>query len=310
MAWSEGTPYVDEVSQGLYAYIQPPGGWQVNNCGFIVGPAGGCVLVDTSSTERRTRSFLAEVDRRSSGPPMALVNTHHHPDHTYGNCLVPEQTPVLGHVRCREKVLKAGLEAMRVITEPDYGDIQLRPPEITFSDRVTLYVDDQPVELQAVGRPAHTDNDVVVWVPERRCLFAGDLAFAGGQPFFLEGSLAGYRATVDFVRAFEPDFLVPGHGPVCRGDEIPTLLDVLAGYADMIAAIAQEAVDEGLTPLEAAQRHRNHEYSHLQEPERLIGNLHRACAELRGDEANARLTVGALWPEMEAFVGGPIHSHA
>ena len=308
MSWSDGKAYVDDLGAGLFAYIQPPGGWQVNNCGFIVGPAGHCVLVDSSSTERRTRSFLAEVDRRSADPPVALVNTHHHPDHTYGNFLVPEQTPVLGHVRCREKVLKAGLEAMRVITEPDYGDIQLRPPEITFSDRVTLYVDDQPLELQPVG-PAHTNNDVLVWVAEQRCLFAGDIAFAGGQPFFLEGTLAGYRAVIDVVRAYEPDILVSGHGPVCRGDEVPSLLDVLAGYADMIAAIAQEAVSEGLTPLEAAQRHRQHEYSHLQEPERLVGNLHRACAELRGDEDDAQLTVRTVWSDMEAFVG-PIHSHA
>jgi cyclase len=308
VAWpDDDKAYVDEVAAGLFAYIQPPGGWMVNNCGFIIGPAGNCV--DTSSTERRTRSFLAEVDRRSPGAPVALVNTHHHPDHTYGNCLVPEQTPVLGHVLCREKVLKAGLEATKVIREPDYGDIRIRPPEITFTDRLTLYVDDQPLELQAVGS-AHTNNDVVVWVPQQRCLFAGDIAFAGGQPFLLEGSLAGYRAAVDVIRTFEPDILVPGHGPVCRGDEIPNMLDVLAGYADMIAAIAQEAVDEGLTPLEAAQRHRHHEYSHLQEPERLVGNLHRACAELRGDQANARLTVGAIWPEMEAFVGGKIHSHA
>ena len=78
------------------------------------------------------------------------------------------------------------------ITEPDYGDLKLRPPELTFTDRMTLHLLEFPIELRHAGR-AHTSNDVLVWLPEQRVLFAGDLAFAGGQPFLLEGSVGGLR---------------------------------------------------------------------------------------------------------------------
>jgi cyclase len=309
MAWSDRSPYVDRLGGEVFAYVQPDGGWMVNNTGIIVGPSGRSVLVDISSTEARTRSFLAEVARHSTAAPMALVNTHHHPDHTYGNWLMPPGTPVVAHERCREEVLAAGLEAIRVITAPDYGDVRLAPPDVTFTGSLTLHLDDVAVVLHHVG-PAHTNTDVVVWLPDRRCLFAGDVAFAGGQPFLLEGSVAGFADALATIRELEPDVLVPWHGPVCRGDEVTTLLDDLTEYVAFVAATAADGRAPGLTPLELAERHRANPFAHLREPERFVGNLHRAYSELAGNPIETRLRVPDGWPDLVAFNGGPIECHA
>lgn len=309
MTWDDGTPYVDRLADGVYAYVQPDGGWMVNNCGVVVDPAGTAVLVDTTSTERRNRAVLAEVAKVSRGAPRAVVNTHHHPDHTYGNGFLPPQTVVIGHEKCREEVLVAGLEATKVITTPDYGDLVLRPPELTFADRMTLHLEGFPVELEHVGR-AHTSNDVVVWLPEQKVLFAGDLAFAGGQPFVLEGSVTGFRSAVARMRELAPQVLAPGHGPVRRGDEVGRLLDDLDAYLGYVLEVAQASLAEGLTPLEAAQKHKDNPYSGWAETERFVGNLHRAYSELSGRPADTRITVPSVWPDMVAFHGGPIACHA
>lgn len=309
MTWDDGTPYVDRLADGIHAYVQPVGGWMVNNCGVIVDGAGSAILVDTTSTERRNRAVLAEVAKVSSGSPRAVVNTHHHPDHTYGNGFLPPETLVIGHEKCRDEVLAAGLEATRVITAPDYGDLTLRPPELTFADRLTLHTRDFPVELQHVGR-AHTSNDVVVWLPEQRVLFAGDLAFAGGQPFLLEGSVAGFRRAIAHMRGLAPEVLAPGHGPVCRGDEVGRLLDDLDAYVGFVAEVAERSSAEGLSPLEAAVKNRDHPYREWAETERFVGNLHRAYSELAGNPLDTRLTVPSVWPDMVSFHGGPIACHA
>ena len=309
MTWSDGKPYVDELAAGIYAYIQPDGGWMVNNCGVVVDGAGGAVLVDTTSTERRNRAVLAEVARVSDGAPKAVVNTHHHPDHTYGNGFLPPETLVIGHDKCRDEVLAAGLEATRVITAPDYGALTLRPPELTFSERMTLHLREFAVELQHAGR-AHTSNDVLVWLPEQRVLFAGDLAFAGGQPFLLEGSVAGFRRAITRMRELAPEVLVPGHGPVRRGEEVTQLLDAMDSYVAYVAEVAAEAQAAGLSPLEAAQKYRNNPYRGWAETERFVGNLHRAYSELSGNPFDTRITVASVWPDMVAFHGGPIACHA
>lgn len=301
------SPYVDEVAPGVYAFVQPDGGWMVNNAGIVVD--GSTVLVDTTATERRTRTLLAEVARVSHGAPKAVVNTHHHPDHTYGNGFLPPETLVIGHDKCRDEILAAGLEATKVITAPDYGELTLRSPELTFADRLTLHLADHPVELRHAGR-AHTSNDVLVWLPVKRVLFAGDLAFAGGQPFLLEGSVAGFRAAITQMRALAPDVLVPGHGPVRRGDEVPALLDAMDGYVAYVAEVAASSHAEGLTPLEAAQKYRDNPYRDWAETERFVGNLHRAYSEVAGNPVDTRITVPSVWPDMVAFHGGPIACHA
>ena len=309
MTWSDGQPYVDELTSGVYAYVQPVGGWMVNNCGVVVDGSGSAVLVDTTSTERRNRAVLAEVARVSTGAPKALVNTHHHPDHTFGNGFLPPETVVIGHEKCREEVLAAGLEATKVITAPDYGALTLRPPELTFADRMTLHLQEFPVELRYVGR-AHTSNDVLVWLPEQAILFSGDLAFAGGQPFLLEGSVAGFRSAIAQMRDLAPAVLMPGHGPVCRGDEVGRLLDSMDSYVGYVTDVAAESYAAGLSPLEAAQKHRDNPYSAWAETERFVGNLHRAYSELAGNPIDTRLTVPSVWPDMVTFHGGPIPCHA
>ena len=77
-----------EVSDGVYAYIQPDGTWYINNTGFLAG-RHGVVSIDTCSTEARTRAYLDAVAEVTSAPVRTLVNTHHHGDHTFGNCLLP-----------------------------------------------------------------------------------------------------------------------------------------------------------------------------------------------------------------------------
>jgi cyclase len=307
VSWDDGTPYVEELASGVYAYVQPDGGWMVNNCGTIVDPLGTAVMVDTTSTEKRTRAVLAEVAKVSVGAPRALVNTHHHPDHTYGNGFLPAETVIIGHEKCRESVLGAGLEATKVITAPDYGNLVLRPPEVTFPDRMTLHLEGFALELLHVGGPAHTTNDVLVWLPEQKVLFSGDLAFNGGQPFVLEGSIAGFRRAIAQMQALAPEVLAPGHGPVCRGDDVPRLLSGMDDYLAYVEEVAASSHAAGLSPLEAATKHRDNPFSGWAETERFVGNITRAYAEIdHGTEEWVKLTVPSVWPDMVAFHGGPI----
>ena len=278
----------------------------INNAGLITGADLGTVLIDTSSTESRTNALLSQVSTVSSDrPPAALVNTHHHPDHTFGNCFVPPQTPVIAHELCRVEARAAGLGATQAIRQPDYGAVELRLPDVTFSRSLSLHLDSMTVELRHVG-PAHTTNDVIVWLPERRCLFAGDVVFAGAQPIFVDGSSAGYRAAIEAVRGLLPEVVIPGHGPVLRGQEVESRLAELDAYTTFVEEIAKAGRAAEESPLQVAQRHRSNPFAHWREPERLVANLHRAYLELDPDEAGRSLRIPDVWPDMVAFNGGPI----
>ena len=102
------TPTMEEVSPGIYAYVQLDGSWGLNNTGFIKGP-NGLTMIDTCFTEARTRSYLEAVRRVSLLPMKTLINTHHHGDHTHGNYLVTDAS-IIGHELCRETVIETGLQ--------------------------------------------------------------------------------------------------------------------------------------------------------------------------------------------------------
>jgi glyoxylase-like metal-dependent hydrolase (beta-lactamase superfamily II) len=294
-------PELAEVAPGVLAYLQPDGSWMLNNTGAIVGRSG-VVLVDTTSTEPRNRALLAAVAERSGSLPLrTLVNTHHHADHTFGNWLMPRSVTIVGHRRCRDEVLRAGLVVQALFPDVAYGEVRVTPPTLTFEDSLTLHVDDTVVELSFVG-PAHTLGDAIAWLPGHGVVFTGDLVFHGAHPFLAEGCLANYPRALERVRELGARVLVPGHGPLAG----PQVLDDLLAYADWLTALAQDGFSRGREPLEVARQADLGRFASWHEGERLVGNLARAYSELEGKPWGAPLDLVSVAQGMIQFNGGPL----
>ncbi|GAA3960584.1 MBL fold metallo-hydrolase [Actinomadura viridis] len=295
-----GPPRLEEVSEGVFAYLQPDGTWWINNTGFLVG-SRGVVSVDACSTERRTRAYLETIASVTDRPVRTLVNTHHHGDHTFGNHLFGGAT-IVAHEETRAGVLAWGAPFDEPVWTPvDWGAFTLEPPFLTYTEGVTLWVDDLRCEVRHVGTPAHTTNDSIVWIPDRRLLFCGDLLFNGGTPFLLQGSVAGAISVLEEVVApLGAETIVPGHGPVAG----PDLIDRVLGYLRFVQATAKRGRAAGLTPLEAARETDLGPYAELADPERIVGNLHRAYAEEDGLPPGAPVDVVTALSDMITYNGG------
>jgi cyclase len=294
-----GPAHTVEVADGVFAYVQPDGSWWLNNTGFIRGD-DRVVAIDATSTERRTRALLAAIEEHASAPVGTLVNTHHHGDHTNGNCLFTDAN-VIGHRNCRNGVraqVIGGLEP--AFGAVDWGDLEIRPPSVVFDERLDVYAGDRLVELHYIGTPAHTTGDVVAWLPDDGVLFAGDLVFNGGTPFLLMGSVEGAIEACARVRAFGATTIVPGHGEVCG----PEAVDGVERYLVFVRDVARRAADAGLTPLDAARETDLGEFGELHDRERIVGNLHRAMLELGGAERGAPIDILAVFGDMLTYNGG------
>jgi cyclase len=292
---------VQEVSPGVYAYVQPDGTWWINNTGFLVGPQG-VISVDSCSTERRTRAYQRAIATVTTAPVRAVVNTHHHGDHTFGNCLFPGAA-IVGQERTRDEVIAFGPPRdLPVWDGPDWGELSLDPPFVTFSDELSVYAGDTRAEVRFVGTPAHTTNDSIVWIPERSVLFCGDLIFNGGTPFVLMGSVVGTIDVLETViRPLAATTFVPGHGPVFH-DAAP--IDATVDYLRFVLGVAQDSRAAGVPPLQAARETDLGRFAGWADAERLVGNLHRARAELDGAPRGGPIDVVAALADMVAYNGG------
>lgn len=290
-------PTLEEVDDGVFAYVQLDGSWYLNNAGFLVGREG-TVVIDTTSTEARARALAASLQTVTDAPARVLVNTHHHGDHTHGNFLFPASA-IVGHELCRAEVLAAGVGGTALFPDVEWGDLHVAPPFVTFDERLTLHVDDVRVELVHLG-PAHTTNDVYAWIPERGVLFSGDLLFNGVTPLLVMGSIRGALDAMSSLRSLNARVIVPGHGPV--GDS--TMIDAVESYIGWVAAVAAEGRAGGLSPLEAARGADLGPFADWPDRERLVGNLHRAYAELQGVGAGEPIDLRRAFADMLAFNGG------
>lgn len=272
-------PVLEEVSPGIYSYVQPDGTWFINNCGFVVG-SDRVVSIDTTSTEARTRAYQAAIASVTDLPVATVINTHHHGDHTHGNYLF-DGAAIVAHRRCREVMMATGRIADYSAAFPGvtWGHLEFCPPTQVFEGEMDLVVGDVTVELREFGEVAHTDGDIYAWLPGRGVLFSGDLVFHGGTPFALFGSIEGTLRALDVLEGLGAEVLVPGHGPACRGDAITAAFDDQRRYLRFVQEQAAAGIADGLDPLAQARRTDLGEFGRWTDSERLAGNLHVAYRE-------------------------------
>ncbi|MFE6083232.1 MBL fold metallo-hydrolase [Streptomyces virginiae] len=298
-------PYLVQPAPGVYAYVQPDGGWCLNNAGFVTD-GGRTLLVDTAATERRALALRAAIVAAGVPLPRTVVNTHHHGDHTYGNGVFTPEALILGHDHARSEQLAAGHQLELIWPATDFGAIDIVPPDLTYSDRATVHVGDTQVRVIHPG-VAHTPGDSVVWLPEQRVVFTGDLIFAGGTPFLAMGSLASSLRALELLRSLDAETVVPGHGPLTD----PSAYDATERYLRYVDELAREGRAKGLSPLEVARQADLGEFGAWRESERLVANVHRAYAELAGRPEGAPLDILAVLTDMTVMNGGtPILCHA
>jgi len=296
-----GPPELAEVSAGIYAYLQPDGTWWINNTGFLTGPQG-VISIDSCATRRRTQAYLDAIAGVTRAPVRAVINTHHHGDHTFGNCLFPGAA-IVAHERARPEAIAFGPPRELPFWDgPDWGDLTLDPPFITFADRLTVHAGDLQALVSHVGIAAHTTNDSIVWIPDRSVLFCGDLIFNGGTPFVLMGSVAGAVEVLErVIMPLNAQTIVPGHGPVFEGT-VP--IEQTLKYLRFVQRTAADGRAADLTPLEAARQADLGQFATWPDAERIAGNLHRAYAELDGAPRGAPIDVVSALADMVAFNGG------
>lgn len=290
-----------EIGDGVHAWVQSDGTWWINNAGAVRG-RDGVALVDTCATRKRTERFLAAVREVAGAAPIRFaVNTHLHGDHCYGNALLPAETAIVGHEKTR-----AGLLADTLLTvtppvwspTPDFGVASVRAPNVVVHDRLTLHLGEHRIELRHPGHPAHTEGDVVAWLPDSGVLFAGDLLFHGITPMVLMGSLDGALRSLQWLDDFGAGTVVPGHGPVI--DDLAPVLAAHERYYRFVLATAEAGKAEGRTPLEAATGADLGEFADWPDPERLVLNLHRAYAGAEPVDLLAAFSDAMTWN------GGPL----
>lgn len=298
-----------ELGDGVFAYLQPDGGWGWSNAGLIVGD-GGSLLIDTLFDLRLTREMLGAMRGLTRANPIRqAANTHGNGDHYFGNQLLPDNIPIyatapaIAEMRAVAPALVHALFnavdlgpefdafAARTMRRFDFQGIEHRPADHPFSDRLALDVSGRAVQLVELG-PAHTEGDAIAWLPEAATVFTGDILFINGTPIMWAGPASNWLRACERILALDARTIVPGHGPVTDASGVRDV----ARYLGYVRDQARQRFDAGMDDEAAADDIDIADFRDWGDPERIAVNVATLYREF--DPSLPELSVPELFVRM------------
>jgi cyclase len=246
------------VNSLVTAFIRPKEGANVG----MIHTTEGMILIDTASSPMEIRNLFEAVNA-SFDEVRLVINTHSHSDHTWGNQLF--RCPILAQRVCQELMQTAlnsywspaGLQANLVEiekTDPIKAQefqrvlegLSIKPPDQVFEDHLEDNLGGVKYELIHVG--GHTPDSSIVWLPEKRILYASDLIFQGRYPYIFDADILVWIDVLNRLVEFNANTIIPGHGVMCGEAEIITLRRYLQGTWDLAQKHIQlgHSVDEAV----------------------------------------------------------------
>jgi cyclase len=310
----EYTRGLHELGDGMYAFLQPDGGWGWSNAGLVIADDGS-LLIDTLFDLRLTREMLDAMRPLTDAHPLRqLLNTHGNGDHWYGNQLVPDEVEIVASEAAVEDMREVPPALMQALAGAEldenlsafvrhafgpfqFDGIEMRLPDTIFNGSLTLEVGGRQVELLELG-PAHTRGDVIAYVPDARVAFTGDILFVGGTPIMWVGPVSNWVAACEHIESLDVDTIVPGHGPL-TDKQGPRRVRAYLEYVREEAAARHAA---GMTAGDAALDIDLGPFSDLSDPERIVVNVESIYAEL--DPSYTRASAPELLGRMGAYLRG------
>ncbi len=235
---------MQKVAQNVYV--------ETNICNHsFVKTSEGLVAIDTPTIPEASVAWQKEIAKH--GTVRYLIDTEGHYDHFAGNYFF--DALIVGHEGARRDIQASSMEELKQMiagmapgSSPLPDGFYLRPPTITFSRELTLYVGDRTFRL--INTPGHTASQATVYVPEERVVFTGDNVVSRGMPFFHQAMPLEWLESLKVLDDLDIDFVVPGHGPVSDKSCIREMKSTVQTWIDAV----REAINKGMSSEEAKER--------------------------------------------------------
>jgi rhodanese-related sulfurtransferase/glyoxylase-like metal-dependent hydrolase (beta-lactamase superfamily II) len=257
-----------EVADGIWSAIgatAPPtyeNSGHNNNLSFII-TSEGVVVVNAGASYLLAQALHAEI-KQLTEQPVKFVSLENGQGHAMlgSNYWQEQGAKVIAQDNTAREIEAHGyeiLERMQKRQRDKSMGTALSKPDITFSDQYLIELGGEKIQLLNLGA-AHSPGDIVAWLPERKFVIAGDIAFHQRLlPVFDDTDTAAWIETWDAFAALGADTIIPGHGE-------PTVLSEVekytVDYLKYIRSEVSELIEEGGT-LEDAYKIDQSAYSHL-----------------------------------------------
>lgn len=201
------------------------------NAFFYVGP-DEVLVIDAKISAQAASQMLAEIKKVTDKPVRRVILTHSDGDHVNGLAGFQPNLTIISHTNGRQDIAQANAAATT----------KLPLPNETFSKDLTLFVGDREVQLHYFG-PAHTNGDIVIYIPSEKAAIVGDLVFVGRDPLIhanKHGSSFGLVSALKALLQRDADVFLSGHADGVDKKAIETLIAQIEEKQAKVKGFVQE----------------------------------------------------------------------
>lgn len=190
----------------------------ISNAAFVVTPAG-VVVIDALGSPELARRLMAEIAKVTRQKVHTVIVTHYHADHIYGLQVFKDAgARIVAHEAAREyltsETARLRLASSRQLLWPWVDEkTRLVPADQWLTGTTTLTIGGLRFDIHPAG-PSHTAEDLVIYMPQKKVLFVGDLVFRNRIPFVGQADSRHWVEALQNLLSFEALWVVPGHGPI------------------------------------------------------------------------------------------------
>lgn len=251
----QADPRLTKLSNRVYGYVGGAGDYSPAhsfgaNVGFVVGD-NGVLVIDTLTSAAEGKKLLADIRSVTDKPVRWVVNTHHHLDHTGGNCVFAAQgADIIAQENAASALIPHWNYVMShladyTLTQQDMEGTTVVPVSILFRDSVKIDAGGITAEVKSFGC-THSPGSSIVYLPSERILFAGDILFTDCHPFLAEGDLRTWVRALNRLMGMDVEKIIPGHGPVSGKKDLQAMKQYLMIFdkeARKVVATAPDKTD-------------------------------------------------------------------
>ena len=199
------------------------------------------VVVIDANFPKEAGDVIADIKKTTKKPIKYVLDTHHHGDHAYGNCIWAKEGAQIIASKNTTRLLKTNGPKQWEEAAKDREDLkknELKQADITFDDKYEIKDDTQEVVFYHFGH-SHTIGDAVAYLPKLKILCTGDACVNGAFNFMGHSDSASWIKCLEAMEKLDIDIICPGHGKMRRKD----LLAQEKRYFSELRAAVQKGID-------------------------------------------------------------------
>jgi len=219
-------------------------GNMVNSC--FVNMGSSYLVCDSGPTYLYALQAYEKMKKIDNLPISYVVNTHVHDDHWLGNSYYKELgVKIIGSSEFSSETKVELTRMQKRISPQAYKKTIQVFPTIFVDDEKVLNINGKKVYIKSVNKKAHTNSDLLIYIPDEKIVFVGDLVFNDRLPSIRDGDLSGWLKSLDEVRAMDVKYIVGGHGKIVDRTSIDMTYNYIKTLKNRVSVLLDDGVDIG-----------------------------------------------------------------